>query len=239
MSIGSADVTFRRLGTKFPHEMDRKPPMQTHDLISLMAAGHRQVDSAWLGRTTWLAGLGALFLTVLLVLATLGSRRDFAIAWMTTPVLTKAAFGASLAVVALSVFQRSLRPGAKPGKTLWLALLPILLVAGFAVVTLAQAPAESWSGLIFGRNWRACLIAVPLYAVVPLLILIAVARRGAPVDRHLTGAAAGIASAGLAIVGYSLHCPDDAAPFLATWYPIGIATVTALSTLVAPRFLRW
>ncbi|MNL81064.1 hypothetical protein D3C87_2080750 [compost metagenome] len=73
----------------------------------------------------------------------------------------------------------------------------------------------------------------------PFLILILLARRGAPVDGRLTGAAAGVASAGLAIIGYSLHCPDDTAPFLATWYPIALATVTALAMMIAPRLLRW
>ena len=57
-------------------------------------------------------------------------------------------------------------------------------------------------------------VAVPLYALVPLVILFGLARRGAPVDGRLTGACAGLASAGLATVAYSLHCPDDAAPFL-------------------------
>jgi len=213
--------------------------MQTDDLISMMTADHRKVDTGWLRRVTWLAALVALSLTILLVLATLGARRDFAGTWMTLPVIAKALLGASLAAVALAVFQRSLRPGLRPGPALWLALLPIAFVAGWALLTLAQAPAESWSGLIFGRNWRACLIAVPLYSVVPFLILLALARRGAPIDGRLTGMAAGVASAGLAIVGYSLHCPDDTVPFLATWYPIALATVTTLATMIAPRFLRW
>jgi hypothetical protein len=158
---------------------------------------------------------------------------------MTLPVVAKALMGASLAAVALFVLQRSLRPGLRSGPWLALALLPIAFVLGWALLTLTQAPAENWSGLIFGRNWRACLIAVPLYSVVPFLILLGLARRGAPVDGRVTGAAIGIASAGLAIVGYSLHCPDDAVPFLATWYPLALAIVTMLATLIAPRFLRW
>ncbi|MCU4181767.1 DUF1109 domain-containing protein [Bosea sp. BH3] len=213
--------------------------MQTDDLISMMTAEHRKVDTGWLRRATWLAALAALGLTITLILGTLGARADFAVAWMTLPVIAKALLGASLALVALAVFQRSLRPGLKPGRWLWLALAPPALAALWALATLAQAPTESWSALIFGRNWRACLIAVPLYAIVPFVILILLARRGAPVDGRLTGTAAGIASAGLAIVGYSLHCPDDTTPFLATWYPIAVATVTALATMVAPRLLRW
>ncbi|MGO4406284.1 NrsF family protein [Bosea sp. RAF48] len=90
------------------------------------------------------------------------------------------------------------------------------MAAGWALLTLMQAPAEQWHALIFGRYWRACLIAVPLYALLPLILLLLLARRGAPVDRVLTGAFAGLASAGLATVAYGLHCPDDTAAFLAT-----------------------
>lgn len=213
--------------------------MQTDDLISIMTADHRKVDTGWLRRVTWLAALAALGVTILLVLGTLGARPDFAEARMTLPVIAKALLGASLALVALAVFQRSLRPGLKPGRWLWLALAPLALAGLWALATLAQAPAESWSTLIFGRYWRACLIAVPLYAIAPFLFLIVLARRGASVDARLTGMAAGVASAGLAIMGYSLHCPDDTAPFLATWYPIALATVTVLATMIAPRLLRW
>ena len=55
----------------------------------------------------------------------------------------------------------------------------------------------------------------------------------------MTGACAGLASAGLATLAYSLHCPDDAAPFLATWYTIAIAAVAAIGAMACPRLLRW
>ena len=213
--------------------------MKTDDLIAVMIAGHRPVDTGWLRRATWLCALAALTITVLLVLLVLGARLDFASAWSTPPVIAKALLGASVAGIALTLFQRSLRPGLKPGGSLPLVALPILIVAGGAALTLAQAPVEQWSGLIFGRNWRACLIAVPLYALVPLAILLGLARHGAPVDGKLTGACAGLASAGLATIAYSLHCPDDTAPFLATWYTIATAVVASLGTLVLPRLLRW
>lgn len=213
--------------------------MQTDDLISLMTASHRPVDTAWLRRAVWLGGVAALAATALLVVLTLGLRPDFARAWLTGPVIAKVLLGASVASIALALFQRSLRPGLRPGRDLPLIALPILLTIAFALCTLAQAPAEQWSALIFGRYWRACLIAVPLYALVPLIVLFGLARRGAPVDGALTGACAGLASAGLATIAYSLHCPDDAAPFLATWYTIAIAAVTGLGALTFPRLLRW
>lgn len=213
--------------------------MQTEDLISLISASNRPVDTGWLRRATWLCALAALSITAGLVLVTLGARPDLASAWMTLPVLAKAVLGASVATIALALFQSSLRPGLKPARRLPLVAIPVLLVAAWALLTLAQAPAEQWSALTFGRYWRACLIAVPLYALLPLVLLLLLARRGAPVDGALTGACAGLASAGLATVAYSLHCPDDTVPFLATWYTIAIALVTGLGALVLPRFMRW
>jgi hypothetical protein len=213
--------------------------MQTDDLIAVMTAGHRPVDTGWLRRASWLCALAALALTALLVVLALGARPDLASAWLTPPVIAKALLGASVASIALVLFQRSLRPGLKPGKSLPLVAIPVALVATWALATLVQAPAEQWSALVFGRYWRACLVAVPLYALLPLVILLGLARRGAPVDGRLTGACAGLASAGLATVAYSLHCPDDTAPFLATWYTIAIAAVSGLGALVFPRLLRW
>ncbi|TCR66424.1 DUF1109 domain-containing protein [Bosea sp. BK604] len=213
--------------------------MQTEDLISLMSADNRPVDTGWLRRATWLCALAALSITAGLVLVTLGARHDLASAWMTPPVLAKALLGASVATIALALFQSSLRPGLKPARRLPLVAIPVLLVAVWALLTLALAPPEQWSALTFGRYWRACLIAVPFYALLPLVLLLLLARRGAPVDGTLTGACAGLASAGLATVAYSLHCPDDTVPFLATWYTIAIAFVAGLGALVLPRFLRW
>jgi hypothetical protein len=213
--------------------------MQTHDLISLMIASHRPVDTGRLRRATWLCALCALAATAGLVLLTLGPRHDLGHAWLTVPVLAKVLLGVGVAGVALPLFQLSLRPGRNPARRLPWVLVPVLLAATWAALALVRTPSEQWNALIFGRYWQACVIAVPLYALCPLIVLLLLARRGAPVDAPLTGACAGLASAGLATIAYALHCPDDAAPFLATWYTLAIATVTAVGTLVFPRFLRW
>lgn len=213
--------------------------MQTDDLISVMAAGLRPVDTTWLKQATALTASALPAIAILFVLASLGPREDLATVWLTTPAIAKFGLGGSLAAIALIVFQQSLRPGLRPARYLWLTLLPIGFVVGAAAMTLAQKPFDHWRALAFGRNWLTCLLAVPLYALVPLVILMLLARRGAPVDECLTGTSAGIASAGIAMVGYALHCTDDAAPFLAIWYLAALAIVTALASLIAPRLLRW
>lgn len=213
--------------------------MKTEELISLMATSHQLVDTGRLRRATWLTAVVALGVTAMVLVNTLGARPDLAAAIMTMPVIAKLLFGGSIAIIALILFQQSLRPGLQPRRLLPLAAIPVALIAGFALLALAQAPAEQWNTLIFGRYWRSCLFNVPLYALLPLAVLLLLARRGAPVDGRLTGAFAGLASGGLAAVAYALHCPDDTIPFLAIWYTLAVALVAGISTLALPRLLRW
>ncbi|CAN7635635.1 NrsF family protein [Bosea sp. LjRoot237] len=213
--------------------------MKTDELITLMAAGHQPVDTGQLRRATWLTTLVALAATAVLLVNTLGARPDLAQAIVTMPVIAKLLFGGSIAVVSLILFQQSLRPGLKPRRRLPAVAIPVALVVTWAAFTLAQAPTAQWGTLTFGRYWDSCLVYVFAYSMIPLLGLLLLARRGAPVDSTLTGASAGLASAGLATVAYALHCPDDAAPFLATWYTIAMVLVSGLAALVLPRFLRW
>jgi hypothetical protein len=213
--------------------------MRTEDLIAVMSASARPVDTGWLSRATWAAALVALLAAAALLMATLGVRPDIAVAMWTVPVIAKALFGASVAATALILFQRSLRPGAKPRRVLPFVAVPVAVVGIWALAVLAQAPVEQWSTLTFGRNWRACLVAVPSYAVAPLVILALLARHGAPVDGRLTGFSAGLASGGLSCAAYALHCPDDTIPFLASWYTLAIALVSGIAALVLPRLLRW
>ena len=53
------------------------------------------------------------------------------------------------------------------------------------------------------------------------------------------GAMAGLLSAGLAATLYASHCPDDSPLFVATWYTIATALVTAIGALVGSKVLRF
>ena len=64
-------------------------------------------------------------------------------------------------------------------------------------------------------------------------------RHGAPTRPALAGAIAGLISAGLAATLYASHCTDDSPLFVATWYPIATAAVTATGALVGAKVLRF
>jgi len=38
---------------------------------------------------------------------------------------------------------------------------------------------------------------------------------------------------------YTFHCPELAAPFLGTWYVLGMLIPTALGAIIGPLVLRW
>ena len=64
-------------------------------------------------------------------------------------------------------------------------------------------------------------------------------RHGAPTRPALAGAIAGLLSAGLAATLYASHCTDNSPLFVATWYTIAAALVSAVGALAGPRVLRF
>ncbi len=213
--------------------------MKTDDLILLLTAAQQPVDTGLLHRRIWLAAIFGALAVAALVALTFGPRVDLALAIASGAMPAKALFGALVAATALAAFERSLRPGLEARSRLALVALPVIGVMAWAGVALAHAPAGQWSQLVFGRLWLSCLVTIPIYALAPLAATALIARQGAPVHPRLTGACAGLASAGLATIGYSIHCPEDAAPFIASWYPLAMAIMAGLGALVFPRLVRW
>jgi len=64
-------------------------------------------------------------------------------------------------------------------------------------------------------------------------------RQGAPARPAVAGAIAGLASAGLAATLYASHCTDDSPLFVATWYTIATALVTAIGALAGSKLLKF
>jgi hypothetical protein len=50
---------------------------------------------------------------------------------------------------------------------------------------------------------------------------------------------AGLLSAGLGATLYASHCTDDSPLFVATWYPLAIAMVTAVGAIAGRKMLRY
>lgn len=212
--------------------------MRTTDLIELLARDVRATPPGIASRRL-LAALAAGGLVTLAIVA-LGLRCQPLLAAAQQPWFwMKAAYTGLLTLAGAVIVRRLSVPGAKAGAAPLVAGLVILamLALGSGQI-LAAAPADRLA-LWLGRTWKVCsplilVLAIPVYAC-----LIAAVRGLAPTRPALTGAAAGFAAGALAATLYGLHCPEQAAAFVASWYTLGIAAATALGAIAGGRLLRW
>jgi hypothetical protein len=127
-----------------------------------------------------------------------------------------------------------------PSRHPMLRLLPLAVLAVLAVAAeLAIVPEASWGVRLVGSNSLVCLSAIPALAVVPLIALLSILRRGAPASPALAGAAAGLLAATSGAALYAFHCFDDSPLFVVTWYSLAAIPVIAAGALIGRRLLRW
>ncbi len=212
--------------------------MRTADLIELLAHDVRAAPRAAVSRTLAAALVAGGLVTFAIIALWLRCQPLLAVAqqpWF----WTKIVYTALLTAAGVVGVRRLSVPGAEIGAAPVAAVLVILAMAGLAAAEIfSAAPAERLA-LWLGHSWKICsplilLLAVPIYA-----FLVAALRRLAPTHAALSGAAAGFAAGALAATLYSLHCPEQAAAFVVTWYTLGIAAATALGALIGNRLLRW
>jgi hypothetical protein len=131
------------------------------------------------------------------------------------------------------------RPEAVLGRWIWLLLLSpfILVIAIVAEMMLPQR--TSMMARLVGRNSMLCLSAIPVLSLPILAATLLALRHGAPAQPALAGALAGLLSAGLAATLYAAHCVDDSPLFVATWYTLATAMVTAIGALAGARWLKY
>jgi hypothetical protein len=131
------------------------------------------------------------------------------------------------------------RPEASLRGWAWLLLIPAgILAAGIAGEMMMPQRVPMMTRLI-GSNSRVCMTAIPLLSLPLLAAALIGLRHGAPARPAVAGAVAGLLSAGLAATLYASHCTDDSPLFVATWYTIATALVTAVGALAGSRLLRF
>jgi hypothetical protein len=145
----------------------------------------------------------------------------------------------AFALPSLLLTLRLARPDAKPmALAVWL-IAPFVLLGCGVVAELLVVPQGEWLARLVGHNSMYCMRMIPLLAAPMLAGLIVALRAGAPLHPSLTGALAGAASAGIAALLYSSHCPDDSPLFVATWYPLATLICMGVGALAGRRFLTW
>lgn len=213
--------------------------MKTDDLVTMLATGAGAVESGATARRHALAiGWGGMGATLLMAIF-LGVRADIAEAVRLPMFWLKLAFPVCLAVAALYAATRLARPGVPLGRVPAALLAPILVIWLMGAAALLKVAPDERLALLLGQTWAVCPLLIALLSV-PLFVGTLWAMKGlAPTRPALAGAAAGLLAGAVATVVYALHCPEMAAPFLATWYLLGMAIPTATGAAIGPRLLRW
>ncbi len=213
--------------------------MKTDELIAMMASGVAPVDRRLpLRQMVQALTLGAV-LSLLLMLKVYGLRPDLGVMLEVPMFWIKLAFPSALAVGAMLVLRRLMRPGLRVGAT-WAGIaLPSLAIWTGGALVLLSSPAAQRLPLLMGSTWRSCPFNIALLSV-PLFIGIFWAVRGmAPTRLRLTGAVAGLLAGAVATMVYCLHCPEMEAPFWGLWYFLGMLVPALAGLLLGPRLLRW
>jgi len=212
--------------------------METDQLIRTLAAdnAHRARP---VGSVLALSLLLAAPVSIAIFLSELGVRPDVMTAMRNPFFDLKFAVTLALAISAIAISLHLSRPEASLRGWAWLLLIPIgLLVAGIGGEMMMPQRPPMMTRLI-GRNAWNCLTSIPLMALPLLAAALVGLRHGAPTRPAVAGAIAGLLSTGLAATLYASHCTDDSPLFVATWYTIAAALVSAVGALAGSRVLRF
>lgn len=212
--------------------------MKTDDLITSLAADNSlQVRPVWFGVLASL--IAALPVSAALFMMTLGVRADAA-ASMHNPFFDlKFIVTLALACAAAAISIYLSRPEALLKRKIWFLAIPLGLLGIGIAADLTVQPRSGWLTRLIGVNAKLCLIAVPLLSLPILIAVLYTLRRGATSRPALTGAFAGLMSAGFAAALYASHCPDDSPLFVAVWYSLAFFIVAAIGAFAGSRILKF
>ena len=212
--------------------------METDQLIRTLAADNEHRTRP-VGLVLGLSLLAGAPFSVAIFLASLGVRPDVMTAMLNPFFDLKFVVTLALAIAAIAVSLHLSRPEALLRGWAWLLLIPAgLLAIGIGSEMMMPQRLPMMTRLI-GSNSRVCMTAIPLISLPLLAAALIGLRHGAPARPAVAGAIAGLLSAGLAATLYASHCTDDSPLFVATWYTIATALVTAIGALAGSRVLRF
>jgi hypothetical protein len=211
--------------------------LKTNELISLLTED--APVRMRLGRALKTALVAGIVVSALILVFAIGIRHDIASMVGTIRVLFKVSLMLVLAILASTIVFRIGRPDVPVSASAWALLAPTGVLAAAVLIELQVLPRELWEPQMMGHNAAYCLMLIPLLSIAPLLGFILALRAGAPRRPALAGAAAGLAASTIASALYAWHCIDDSPLFVATWYTIAIALVTAIGAALGRRYLRW
>lgn len=183
--------------------------------------------------------VAAILIVAVAFYTTIGVRPDIDSALATVRFLFKFVITIALTVSSCLLMFRIGKPGVPWRAWAWGLLTPLALLAAAAIFELSVMPPDTWMIRMVGHNSRLCLTIIPSLSIAPLACFLLALRQSAPARPGLTGAVAGLASAGIAATFYAANCNDDSPLFVMLWYPIAICVVAAAGWLGGRNLLRW
>lgn len=213
--------------------------MDTNDLIRTLAADN-ETHKRSVGHLLLAALVLAVPVSTLMFLAGLGVRPDVMTAMRNPLFDLKFIVTLALAAIAIVVTLHLSRPEASLGRWAWLLAIPFGLLGIGMIGEMTMMPNRAPMPVrLIGSNSKVCLIAIPLLSLPLLAAALLALRRGAPSRPAVTGAFAGLLSAGLAATLYAAHCTDDSPMFVATWYSLAAAIVAMVGAFAGSRILKF
>ena len=213
--------------------------MQTTDLIDRLTADLRPTPrrAVWQSLTVALSmgsvvALGAAWVSF-------GLRKDFPGALLTFSLWMKWTYALGVSAAAFSLCARLARPEGAPGALPFLLGVPFLMLGAIALVELAGVPADEWRRLWLGRTALMCPWIIAALAIPIFVAALRALRRLAPTRQRLAGFSAGCLAGAAAAALYALHCNENAATFVVSWYTAGILLPALVGMLIGPRVLHW
>ncbi|MGJ4923984.1 DUF1109 domain-containing protein [Bradyrhizobium sp. HKCCYLRH2060] len=212
--------------------------MDTDQLIRTLAADNAQRAQP-VGIVLALALMAATPVSTAMLLIGLGVRPDIWLAVRNPFFDLKFVVTTALAIPALIISLHLSRPEASLQGWSWLLIAPIVVLVGGMAAEMMLPQRTPMMARLVGHNSMVCMSAIPVLSLPLLGAALFGLRHGAPSRPAMTGAIAGLVSAGIAATLYAAHCTDDSPLFVATWYTVAALIVAGLGALIGARVLRY
>ena len=209
--------------------------MKTDDLINILSQTPQPKTPLSLKTALALVLLGSIIAT----LSVLGLRPDLAHITADLTALHKTILLASILWIGGWALVNSSKPLPDEKNS---AICPWLLVGlfgGSIAFEWHTTPSNEILALFLLPNFSVCLTAVTIYGAVGAVFLTWLMKSYAPAHEKKTGILIGLAAAGAGALGYSIHCPVDSPTFITIAYGLPVLAISAVTGLLAPRFIKW
>jgi len=213
--------------------------MKTDDLVMLLATGEGSVPRHAVERRYGLAIAVGMVAATLLMLGLLGVRPDLAEAIRLPMFWIKLGYVTALAAASLLAVLRLSRPGVSLDRVPVALVTPVLAMWVFAGIVLAAAEPGHRIGLLLGATWAVCPWLIAMLSVPMFIASLWVMRGLAPTQLALAGTAVGLLSGTVGALVYCLHCPELEAPFIGSWYLLGMLIPAVAGALLGRSVLLW